>query len=202
MRRSLRVLRHTAVSAAFVTAALSPLVLAPAVMAEPARSAPSTETVDLDRYAGTWLQLAAVPRLFEIQCAKNVSAVYGTTARGTVAVRNSCTTWLGTRSGIDGEALPLDAGGARFNVSFLRSGDGYRHGAEANYVVVGLGAAYEWAVVTDEDRRSGFLLSRGPRLDATRTAQAVDAIRRAGLDPRDFHVTRQDGGDPAWRLVP
>ncbi|MFE0700726.1 lipocalin family protein [Streptomyces sp. NPDC058872] len=202
MRQRLSVAgRTTAVTAAVAAlAALGPM--APSATARDGRDVLPVGSVDLARYSGTWLQLASVPRLFEIQCAKNVKAVYAETARGTVAVANSCTTWLGTRSGIEGEAKPLDAGGARLNVSFVPEGDGYRHGTEANYIVVGLGAHYEWAVVTDRDRTSGFVLSRTPRLDAVRTAEVLRAVRRAGLDPRDFRTTRQDGGDPAWSLRP
>ncbi|MGW0119878.1 lipocalin family protein [Streptomyces sp. NPDC003327] len=190
------------VSAVLLTTALASLALAPAATAGPDGPARAVGTVDLARYTGTWWQLAAVPQLFELQCAKNVKAVYGTTARGTVAVANSCTTWLGTHSRVNGEALPLDATNARLNVSFLPWKDGYRHGTGANYVVAGLGAAYDWAVVTNEDRTSGFVLSRTPRLDPARTADVLRAIRGAGLDPRDFRTTRQDGGDPNWRLVP
>ncbi|WP_418955856.1 lipocalin family protein [Streptomyces tritici] len=189
-------------SAVLLATALTAVALAPAASADQAAPVPPVRSVDLSRYGGTWYQLAAVPRLFEIQCAKNVKAVYGPTARGAVAVTNSCATWLGTTSRISGEALPLDATHARLNVSFLPWKGGYRHGTEANYIVAGLGAAYEWALVTGEGRTSGFVLSRTARLDPARTADVVDAIRRAGLDPADFRTTRQDGGDPGWRLTP
>ncbi|MFH9959421.1 lipocalin family protein [Streptomyces roseolus] len=189
-------------SAVLLATAFTAVALTPTASADQTGAVPAVASVDLDRYSGTWLQLAAVPQLFEIQCAKNVKAVYGPTARGTVAVTNSCTTWLGTTSRISGEALPLDASDARLNVSFLPWKGGYRHGTEANYVVAGLGAAYEWALVTDEGRTSGFVLSRTPRLDPARTAEVLDAVRRAGLDPADFRATRQDGGDADWRLTP
>ncbi|GAA2778666.1 lipocalin family protein [Streptomyces showdoensis] len=190
------------VSAVLLTTALASLALVPTATAHSDGPARAVGTVDLARYTGTWFQLAAVPQLFELQCAKNVKAVYGATGRGGVAVANSCTTWLGTSSRISGEALPLDATNTRLNVSFLPGKDGYRHGTEANYVVAGLGPAYEWAVVTDESRASGFVLSRTPRLDPARTADVLRAVRGAGLDPGAFRTTRQDGGDPAWRLVP
>jgi apolipoprotein D and lipocalin family protein len=57
-------------------------------------------------------------------------------------------------------------------------------------------------VVTNENRISGFVLSRTPRLDPARTADVLRAVRGAGLEPRAFRTTRQDGGDPAWRLAP
>ncbi|MGW6537857.1 lipocalin family protein [Streptomyces sp. NPDC055051] len=189
------------VSAALLATA-AVMALAPAAPASALGAHRSDRVVDLTRYAGTWLQLAAVPQLFEIQCAKNVEAVYGATERGTVSVTNSCATWLGTRSRVHGEARPLDGTNARLNVSFVPGKGGYRHGADANYVVAGLDHAYGWAVVTNEERTSGFVLSRTPRLDPVRTAEVRDAIRRAGLDPRDFRTTRQDGGDPAWSVEP
>lgn len=154
-----------------------------------------TETVDLARYAGAWYQVAAVPRLFEIQCAKNVQALYTSRADGTVGVRNSCTTWWGSTSAVNGAALPLDASGSRLNVSFVpRPGGGFAHGEDANYVIVGLAPDYSWAAVTDDDRSAGFLLSRVPALDAADTAAAVEAFTAAGVDACDLRLTRQDGG--------
>ncbi|MFF5932014.1 lipocalin family protein [Streptomyces hydrogenans] len=188
-------------SAVLLATALTTVAAASAATADQAGTVPAAGSVDLARYSGTWFQLAAVPQLFEIQCAKNVKAVYGSTARGTVAVTNSCTTWLGTESRISGEALPLDPTNSRLNVSFLPWKGGYAHGTGANYVVAGLGPAYEWALVTNEGRTSGFVLSRTPRLDPARTADVLEAIRHAGLDPADFRTTRQDGGAPDWRLA-
>ncbi|GGR37366.1 lipocalin family protein [Streptomyces roseolus] len=190
------------VSAVLPTTALTAVALAPAASADQAGPVPAVRSVDLARYGGTWYRPAAVPRLFEIQCAKDVKAVYDPTAPGAVGVTNSCVTWLGTTSTISGEALPLDATHARPDVSFPPRQGGHRHGAEANHTVAGLGAAYERALVTDEGRTSGFVLSRTLRLDPARTADVLDAVRRAGLDPADFRTTRQDGGDPGRCLTP
>ncbi|GAB2932241.1 lipocalin family protein [Streptomyces sp. NPDC059171] len=151
--------------------------------------------VDLGRYAGTWYQIAAVPQLFEIQCAKNVRARYTPSADGTVGVRNTCTTWWGTTSSVSGAARPLDASGTRLNVSFQpRPGGGYVHSREANYVIAGLDETYTWAAVTNEDRTSGFLLSRTPAIDDAGLAAAAQSFVDAGVDPCTLRPTRQDGG--------
>ncbi|MFD7071395.1 lipocalin family protein [Streptomyces sp. NPDC059913] len=97
------------VSAVLLTTALASLALVPTATARPDGPPRAAGTVGLGRYTGTWFQLAAVPQLFELQCAKNVKAVHGATGRGGVAVTNSCATWLGASSRITGEALPLDA---------------------------------------------------------------------------------------------
>ncbi|MGY0490344.1 lipocalin family protein [Streptomyces sp. WG-D5] len=167
-------------------------LVAPTAHAAP-QPPPSVDRLDINRYQGTWYQLAAVPRLFEIQCAKNVKAVYTATAADTVGVRNSCTTWLGTTSGITGEAKALDASGANLNVSFRKSGDSFRHSDDANYIVTGIDPEYRWAVVTNSDRTAGFVLSRTTELPAGQLPAVRASIDAAGLDGCDFHVTRQDG---------
>jgi apolipoprotein D and lipocalin family protein len=150
---------------------------------------------DVERYLGRWYQIAAVPRFFQAQCWKNARADYALSASGDVEVRNSCVTWIHTTSSIQGRARALDSGRARFNVSFLRGSDGYRHTDRANYVVVGLDEQYGWAVVTDSRRSSGFVLSRTVTMSGPQREGALRAVRDAGLDPRSFRVTRQDGGE-------
>ncbi|WP_257133862.1 lipocalin family protein [Streptomyces sp. st140] len=151
--------------------------------------------VDLGRYAGTWYQIAAVPQLFEIQCKKNVRAEYTPQSDGGVAVRNSCTTWWGSTSEVNGAARSLDESNTRLNVSFVpRPGGGFVHGKNANYVVVGLAPDYSWAAVTNEERSAGFLLSRTPALGPEASAAAIEAFTDAGVDPCELRLTRQDGG--------
>lgn len=151
--------------------------------------------VDLGRYAGTWYQIAAVPQLFEIQCKKNVRAEYTPQSDGGVAVRNSCTTWWGSTSEVNGAARSLDESNTRLNVSFApRPGGGFVHGENANYVVVGLAPDYSWAAVTNEERSAGFLLSRTPALGSEASAAAIEEFTDAGVDPCELRLTRQDGG--------
>ncbi|WP_220472796.1 MULTISPECIES: lipocalin family protein [Streptomyces] len=176
-----------AAAAAGVTAAVRSGRRAPV---EPAAVA----VLDLERYLGTWYQYAAVPRWFEARCAKNARAEYGRAPSGAVSVRNSCVTRAGSVVTAVGEAVPLDAGNARLNVSFLRLPGGFRHRDRANYIVVGLDPDYRWAVVTDRSRNSGFVLSRTPALDPEQRSAVLSAIEAGGLDPRRFRITRQDGG--------
>ncbi|MFC8589758.1 lipocalin family protein [Streptomyces sp. NPDC057217] len=195
MLSPLRVIARNGVAVLGASALIAVVPCATTASAVSGRSGASVGNVDLKRYAGTWYQVAAVPQLFEIQCAGNTKAVYRATGRGTVSVVNSCTTWLGTVSSIRGEAKPLDASGTRLNVSFLprlTGKEGYLHDSTANYVVAGLGTEYDWAVVTNESRDAGFILSRTPRLDGTQSAAVLAAVSDAGLDIHDFRATRQD----------
>ncbi|MCI4042805.1 lipocalin family protein [Streptomyces sp. TRM75563] len=176
---------------AAVVAVSSVLTLAGAAAAD----AQQVSRVDLGRYAGTWYQIAAVPQLFQIQCKKNVRAQYTPQSDGSVDVRNTCTTWWGSASVVNGAARPLDESNTRLNVSFTpRPGGGFVHGSDANYVVVGLAPDYSWAAVINEERSAGFLLSRTPALGSEASAAAIEAFTDAGVDPCDLRLTRQDGG--------
>ena len=173
------------------------LVAGSLALAAPAQAAAPTPVpvVDVQRYIGSWYQVAAVPAIFEIQCAKNVTATYGLNADGTVSVRNQCRTWFGGTSTVTGNARVDNApASSALSVSFVKLGGKWQYFGGTNYLVLGLGAQYDWAVVGDPNRSSGFVLSRTPALTADQLAQVRVAIAAGGYDACSFKVTKQDGG--------
>ncbi|GHJ10471.1 hypothetical protein TPA0907_48380 [Micromonospora humidisoli] len=192
--------RQVVAAVAVATAA----VLATAVPAQAAPTAVDTgpltpvADVDVERYVGDWYQVAAIPAIFEIQCYKNVTARYDVQPDGTIGVRNSCRTIVGTTSAVTGRARsenpPADSA---LTASFLKLGGKWIYLGGPNYVVIGLDPDYRWAVVGDPDRSSGFVLSREPALTGAQTAAAKAALTANGYDLCDFRTTRQDGGGGA-----
>ncbi|MEV4479600.1 lipocalin family protein [Micromonospora coxensis] len=185
---------------AAVAAAAAVTVLATAV---PAQAATAVDTgpltpvpsVDVQRYAGDWYQVAAIPAIFEIQCFKNVKARYDVQPDGTIGVRNSCRTIIGTTSAVTGRARSENPpANSALTVSFLKLGGEWRYLGGPNYIVIGLDPQYRWAVVGDPDRSSGFVLSREPALTEGQTVAARAALTANGYDVCDFRTTRQDGG--------
>ncbi|MEV0939514.1 lipocalin family protein [Micromonospora wenchangensis] len=184
--------------------AVATAVLATAVPAQAAPTAVDTgpltpvADVDVERYAGDWYQVAAIPAIFEIQCYKNVTARYDVQPDGTIGVRNACRTIVGTTSTVTGRARsenpPADSA---LTVSFLKLGGRWIYLGGPNYVVIGLDPDYRWAVVGDPDRSSGFVLSREPALTGAQTAAAKAVLTANGYDLCDFRTTRQDGGGGA-----
>lgn len=151
--------------------------------------------MDVQRYAGDWYQVAAIPQLFEIQCWKNVKARYDVQTDGTIGVRNTCRTIVGSTSTVTGRARSENPpANSALTVSFLRLGDRWIYLNGPNYVIIGLDPEYRWAVVGDPDRSSGFVLSREPALDAGQLAAAKAVLTANGYDLCDFRTTRQDGG--------
>ncbi|HWK91700.1 MAG TPA: lipocalin family protein [Luteimicrobium sp.] len=207
---SSRRVRRSALAAAVVCALGLPAASAGTASAATTSTAPTTAaaprtaatgsvvgvpSLDVDRYLGSWYQYAAVPAVFELQCAKDAKASYSLTGTGTVRVVNTCRTWFGGTSSVTGEATVLNApASSELNVSFLRLGSSYVHLGGANYVVVGLGADYDWAVVGDPSHLSGFVLSRTPDLTPAQLAQVRSAIVGAGYQLSQFHLTPQTGG--------
>ncbi|MFI6168736.1 lipocalin family protein [Nocardia sp. NPDC051052] len=159
-------------------------------------AAPSpVPSLDLNRYLGTWNQLAAVPQYFNLVCARDTQANYALDAQGNVAVRNTCTTWSNMNNEIAGTATVNDLmTGAQLHVSFPGVPTQEQLDGPTNYIVTALDQDYSWAVVTDPGRTSGFVLARAPMLDAAAWAQVRAGIVAAGQDPCVYLTSPATGG--------
>lgn len=172
------------------TAATSAATVRTAAASGPLKPVPS---VDLNRYVGRWNQVAAIPAIFNLQCARNSGADYALVDSDTISVVNSCRTWFGTTSTVTGKADVLDpATNAQLRVSF----DGvpsFGDTTAPNYVVAYLAPDYSWAVVGDPDRNSGFVLSRTPRVPVSNKV-LKRTIESLGYNSCRFLNTPVDGG--------
>ncbi|VFA90906.1 outer membrane lipoprotein Blc [Nocardia farcinica] len=179
-------------------AGLAGLALAGTVLSGPAANAappvPVT-SVDLDRYVGRWHQLAAIPQPFNLACARDTTAEYTPLPTGDVGVHNRCTTWTGGIDEIRGTARVNDpVTNAQLHVSFPGVPTQDRLDGPTNYIVTALGPGYSWAVVTDPNRLSGFVLAREPALDESGWAAVRSAIVAAGQNPCFYLTTPTTGG--------
>lgn len=173
-------------------AALACLVVLPSTAVAAPQPVPSLE---LPRYLGTWYQIASVPQWFEAFCERNTTANYSLNADGTVRVANRCGTPWGSAITAQGNAKLADpVTGAQLKVSFNRTPWGWLYTSQPNYIVVGLGADYDWAVVTDANRTSGFVLSRTVTLTEPQRAGVLASLTQAGINPCRLQIQRQRGG--------
>ncbi|MEU1205247.1 lipocalin family protein [Nocardia sp. NPDC005825] len=173
---------------AAAVAAILPACWPLATRAAAAPPAP-VPTLEVSRYTGTWLQLAAIPQPFNLACARDTQADYTPTPDGLI-VRNSCTTWLGTRDEITGTARITDpATNAQLGVSFRGESD-----PATNYIVTALDPDYRWSVVVNPGRTAGFVLSRVPVPDAGQWSAIRAGIDAAGMDPCLFLTSPVTGG--------
>ena len=83
---------------------------------EPLAPIPS---LDVERYLGTWNQVAAVPQPFNLICARDTQANYQMIDASNIRVENTCTTWTGQENRIVGNARVNDTvTNAQLHVSF------------------------------------------------------------------------------------
>lgn len=148
--------------------------------------------LDLERYAGTWYEIARYDVWYERGC-EDVVATYTPQEDGTVAVLNACT--IRKRSGDKhkqsrGTARrPDEAHPGRLEVSFFRPFWG-------DYQVMALGPDYAWALVGSPDRGSLWVLARQPTLDGPSWDAAIGVATAQGFDRSLLIRTPQSEGRP------
>ena len=177
---------------AAVMTAIALVGLGPARVAGQAPSPPVTvESVDLERYAGPWFEIARIPNRFQKDCARNVMARYTLREDGDISVLNRCTKSDGSRYEAEGIARIVDReSNAKLKVSFV-SFAGWRP-FWGQYWILDVGEDYEYALVGTGDRRYGWILARAPEL-ATETLDRLFArLAEQGYDPADFILTSRD----------
>lgn len=195
-RRVLRRLSAFGVASAAIVAAVATSGGAGAVPDRVSGTGPApVEKLELARYLGTWHQLAAVPQVFNLPCARDTRAEYQLDEQGDIAVRNSCVTWTGSLNQIEGTATVNDpVTGAQLYVGFPGVPGRDQRTGPTNYIVTALGPDYSWALVTDPSRSSGFVLSRTPALEAPAWDRVRAAIEAAGQSPCIYLTSPTTGG--------
>ncbi|WP_231390381.1 lipocalin family protein [Nocardia sp. CNY236] len=202
-RRMLRACTHPTIAVMLVLMGLIPTVGSAAAVPprSPVAGPVPVSYLDLNRYLGTWNQLAAVPQYFNLVCARDTQATYARDPQGNIAVHNSCITWANTVNEIDGTAVVNDRQtGAQLHVSFpsVPTQEGVE--GPTNYIVTALGPDYSWAIVTDPTRVTGFVLARAARLDADGWQQVRAEIAAAGQNACLYLTSPTTGGET--RILP
>jgi len=143
-------------------------------------------SVDLERYAGLWYEIARIPNRFQKDCVGAATATYELRDDGRIDVINRCMKEDGKVKEARGIARLADEGGARLEVSFF-SVLGWRP-VWGDYWILDLGDNYEYSIVGEGSRKYGWILSRSAELDETRLAALFESLRLQGYDPEAFEL--------------
>jgi apolipoprotein D and lipocalin family protein len=148
------------------------------------------EHVDLERYLGTWYEIASIPAPFQSFCAGGTTATYTLLPNGKIEVKNACYTASGEQKVAVGRAWVADKKtNARLKVSFVSFLGLWLFAAD--YWVIDLGPNYEYAVVGHPSRKYGWILSRTPSLSED-VLQGIKArLVAQGYDVSRFKTTDQ-----------
>ena len=140
--------------------------------------------VELDRYAGTWYEVALYPNRFQQDCAADTTATYTPLGDGRIGVRNRCRRADGSEMSVDGVAEVVDpASNARLKVSFLPDWLRWTGIGRGDYWVLYLSPDYRVAIVGEPSREYLWILARTPTLPEAEYEALMAKVRAAGYDP-------------------
>jgi apolipoprotein D and lipocalin family protein len=147
--------------------------------------------VDLNRYVGTWYDIASFPQSFQRGCTGS-TATYTIRKDGEIDVLNRCR--KGSLDGKEetamGRARVVDrVTNAKLKVSFFRPFWG-------DYWIVDLGSNYEFAVVGHPGRDYLWILSRTPTMDPEVYKGIVGRLKEQGYEVERLNRTLQHVGNP------
>ena len=153
------------------------------------RTVPS---VDLDRYAGSWFEIARFPNRFQVQCAGEVRAEYRRRDDGRIDVVNSCRLADGKDTVARGIARVIDTeSNAKLKVRFAPALLSFLPFVWGDYWIIGLADDYRWAVVGSPDRNYLWVLSRTPSMPEPVYDAAIATAKANGFDTSRLQRTRQ-----------
>lgn len=152
----------------------------------PARTVPlrTVASVDLERYSGTWYEIARYPNRFQRDCSSDTMAVYKVRRDGKIQVVNSCRHADGKIKTARGTAKLADKNtNAKLKVTFFWPFYG-------DYWIIGLSSDYRYAIIGEPRRKYLWILSRTPEMTAEDYAETLEQVRVAGYDPQKLLPTR------------
>lgn len=150
---------------------------------------PTVQSVDLNRYSGTWYEIAMLPNRFQAMCVADTRALYRPDGEA-VSVTNQCRTVDGKTEQAEGVAKVVEGSqGAKLRVSFFRPFYG-------DYWVLELDPDYRWALVGEPSRKYAWILARDTSLDPATLERLLARAEALGFDRQAFvrtpHTTPQN----------
>lgn len=149
-------------------------------------------SVDVDRYTGTWYEIASFPQRFQEGCTAT-TATYTRREDGDLDVLNRCRKFEldGPEDTAKGRARVIDkATNAKLEVSFFRPFWG-------DYWVIDLAPDYSFAVVGHPGRDYLWILSRTPAMPEETYAAIVSRLKEKGYEIDRLRRTPQRVGEVA-----
>jgi apolipoprotein D and lipocalin family protein len=172
--------------------------LAAIASAEQSRMTP-VPTLELQRYAGTWYEIARLPNPFQKKCAHSVMVRYAVRDDGRLGVVNECVEKDGRVSRASGVARLADPNGppSRLKVRFAPAFLSFLSAVWGDYWVIDLAPDYSYAVVGEPKREYLWILSRSPQMPETLYAELLGRAARFYDVSRVVRTAQSESPTPA-----
>ena len=141
------------------------------------------EKLNLQRYLGTWHEIARTPNWFQQKCASDTSADYSLNAGGTLRVVNRCRLADGSLNEAVGEARRVGAAdSAQLQVRFAPAWLSWLPMVWGDYWVIDLDPAYQLVAVSEPKREYLWVLARQPQVDEQAYQALLQRLQQKGFD--------------------
>jgi apolipoprotein D and lipocalin family protein len=152
-------------------------------------------SIDINRYTGTWYEIARLPFKYQNQCVGDVTATYTLLEDGTIKVVNRCRKQDGQIDEAEGRAKPASSDGpnTKLKVRFAPAFLSFLSFVWGDYWIIDLAPDYSYAVVGEPDRKYLWILSRTPAMDESALQGILDRVKQKGYDLTGLMRTKQTG---------
>ena len=157
-----------------------------------AQQVQAVSRVDLNRYTGTWFEIARLPNKFQTQCVANVSAEYVQRADGQLDVINRCLKADGMTEAAVGRARIADTlSNAKLKVRFAPAWLSWLPSVWADYWVIDLASDYTTAAIGEASHQYLWILARNRSLPEAQYQEIIQRLAKQGYDTAALVKTRQ-----------
>jgi apolipoprotein D and lipocalin family protein len=151
--------------------------------------------VDLNRYTGTWYEIARLPNGFQGKCVSDVTATYTLLEDGDVQVVNRCRKANGEMSEVTGKArrASKDGPNSKLEVRFAPSWLSFLPFVWGDYWIMVLAPDYSYVAIGGPDRKYLWILSRTPAMEEGTLQMVLKQVKQNGYDLAGLMRTSNSG---------
>jgi apolipoprotein D and lipocalin family protein len=140
--------------------------------------------VDLNRYMGTWYEIARLPNSFQGKCVSDVTATYRLLDDGEVEVVNRCRKENGEMSEAIGRArrASKDGPNSKLQVRFAPAWLSFLPFVWGDYWIIVLAPDYSYVAIGGPDREYLWILARTPTMDEVTLQTVLTKVTEQGYN--------------------
>lgn len=152
----------------------------------------AVSSVDLNKYSGTWYEIAKYPNKFQKKCVGNTTATYTIKSEEKLEVVNRCLEKDGTIKEAKGSGRVKDRRtNAKLEVRFAPGFLSFLPAVWGDYWVIDLAPDYSYSVIGTPDRDYFWILSRTPQLNDSIYQGILRRAEQQGFVPAKVEKTSQ-----------
>lgn len=141
-------------------------------------------SLDLQRYMGTWHEIAHYPNRFQQKCVADTSAAYSLQPDGRVKVVNRCRLADGAFDEAVGSARRIGGEGSpKLEVRFAPAWLSFLPAVWGDYWVIDLDEDYSLVAVSEPAREYLWVLARTPEVEPAAYQALLQRLAAKGFDP-------------------